>query len=230
MPARHFRACLTVSSVILAGLTACAPLQLPPTPAPITATSIEPTTSAPAPAETFTPTLATLTPTYPLPMCTPPPCLSYEVYHCGGACPGGCGTTCATVTPDSGGSARLELEAEKTAFHIGESSFIFVTPVNIGRPHYRVLLKDGQAEFVPAADVTPEERFGSGPIITLHDNASQFLTVSSIQGQQGKLYITIEGRAAGEAQLKVTATGDPLTGENDLGVIESESITLTIAP
>ncbi|MBP7692580.1 MAG: hypothetical protein KA764_11710 [Anaerolineales bacterium] len=66
----------------LAGLglaAACQPLALP-TP-----------TASPAP--------ATATPP-PVLMCTPPPCLAGEVYHCpNGDCPGGCGTTCATPTP-----------------------------------------------------------------------------------------------------------------------------------
>lgn len=33
------------------------------------------------------------------PMCTPPACGANEIYFCEGDCPGGCGTTCATVTP-----------------------------------------------------------------------------------------------------------------------------------
>lgn len=35
----------------------------------------------------------------PILMCTPPACEANEVYYCDGDCPGGCGTTCATVTP-----------------------------------------------------------------------------------------------------------------------------------
>jgi|GEM_PF-131097 len=35
----------------------------------------------------------------PMPLCTPPACAAGEVYYCSGDCPGGCGTTCATVTP-----------------------------------------------------------------------------------------------------------------------------------
>ncbi|MCJ7551413.1 MAG: hypothetical protein MUQ30_17215 [Anaerolineae bacterium] len=36
---------------------------------------------------------------WPQPMCTPPACGEDEVYHCPGECPGGCGTICATPTP-----------------------------------------------------------------------------------------------------------------------------------
>jgi hypothetical protein len=41
---------------------------------------------------------ATVTPES-MPVCTPPACGENEVYYCPGDCPGGCGTTCATVTP-----------------------------------------------------------------------------------------------------------------------------------
>ncbi|MBK6327383.1 MAG: hypothetical protein IPF56_15825 [Chloroflexi bacterium] len=35
----------------------------------------------------------------PFPLCTPPACTANETYFCADDCPGGCGTTCATVTP-----------------------------------------------------------------------------------------------------------------------------------
>jgi len=34
-------------------------------------------------------------------MCTPPPCEPGERYYCPGECPGGCGTICATPTPEA---------------------------------------------------------------------------------------------------------------------------------
>lgn len=44
---------------------------------------------------------ATSTPTEgPIIMCTAPACWEDEVYSCEGYCPGGCGTRCATPTPD----------------------------------------------------------------------------------------------------------------------------------
>ena len=48
------------------------------------------------------PWAATATPSpTPFVQCTPPPCQVGETYNCpSGNCPGGCGTTCATVTPD----------------------------------------------------------------------------------------------------------------------------------
>ncbi len=35
------------------------------------------------------------------PVCTPPACATNEVFHCLDACPGGCGTVCATPTPST---------------------------------------------------------------------------------------------------------------------------------
>ena len=37
-------------------------------------------------------------------MCTPPACWEDEQYHCPDECPGGCGTVCATRTPDPAAS------------------------------------------------------------------------------------------------------------------------------
>lgn len=42
----------------------------------------------------------TVTPS-PMIVCTPPGCWEDEVFHCPGECPGGCGTVCATRTPDA---------------------------------------------------------------------------------------------------------------------------------
>jgi hypothetical protein len=73
--------------IIFSGLLALAGcFATPPTPEP--------------PMPTHTPTSApTASPTI-MPVCTPPPCTADEVYFCPESCPGGCGTVCATVTPD----------------------------------------------------------------------------------------------------------------------------------
>ena len=68
---------------------------------------VETPTPSPAPPSS-TPTLATptrspspsFTPYTPIIMCTPPLCWNDETYFCPKTCPGGCGTTCATRTPD----------------------------------------------------------------------------------------------------------------------------------
>ncbi len=52
----------------------------------------------PVPLPTITPTEA------PIPICTPPYCWEDEVLSCPSKCPGGCGTTCVTRTPDPNAS------------------------------------------------------------------------------------------------------------------------------
>lgn len=44
-------------------------------------------------------------------LCTPPPCGEDEAYHCPDECPGGCGTVCATHTPEPGAQEGKEPEA-----------------------------------------------------------------------------------------------------------------------
>ena len=72
-----------------------------------TSTTTNTLTFTPTFTRTFTPTeTSTPTPTpTPIPTfmveCTPPPCAisTRETYYCPGACPGGCGITCATYMP-----------------------------------------------------------------------------------------------------------------------------------
>lgn len=64
----------------------------------VTATAVPPTPTA-------TNTPETVSSPTPVPMCTPPACTENEVYFCPGECPNGCGTVCATPTPDNLGPA-----------------------------------------------------------------------------------------------------------------------------
>lgn len=64
--------------------------------------TVLPTRTVTAVAPTATPTPPSPTPA---PLCTPPACAEGEVYFCPGDCPGGCGTVCATPTPDNIGPA-----------------------------------------------------------------------------------------------------------------------------
>jgi hypothetical protein len=54
----------------------------------------------------------------PIIMCTPPLCEANEVFFCEGDCPGGCGTTCVTITP-----APVTATPE-----LGETPIIMCTP------------------------------------------------------------------------------------------------------
>src|SRR5574342_523089 len=70
--------------LLFAALASC---NLPVTPARPTVT-MPPTLTLPPPTATSAP------------VCTPPACSANETYFCSGDCIGGCGTVCATVTPD----------------------------------------------------------------------------------------------------------------------------------
>ncbi|MEJ5239730.1 MAG: hypothetical protein WHS87_00845 [Anaerolineales bacterium] len=68
--------------------------------------AVSPSISSPVVVPSFTPSPTLLPPSFtpspsPAPLCTPPACRADEAYFCSGDCPGGCGTICATVTPDS---------------------------------------------------------------------------------------------------------------------------------
>lgn len=63
------------------------------------------TDTAVPPTPTATNTPETVSSPTPAPMCTPPACTENEVYFCPGECPNGCGTVCATPTPDNMGPA-----------------------------------------------------------------------------------------------------------------------------
>lgn len=64
-----------------------------------TASPTKPATPTNTPS--LTPTFTSTTTNTFMVECTPPPCAisTRETYYCSGACPGGCGTTCATYMP-----------------------------------------------------------------------------------------------------------------------------------
>lgn len=81
---------------IVSLLMACSIIsQIEPTPFP--------TFSAPTFTAMETPLAEATTPVI---QCTPPPCGENETYHCPDECPGGCGTTCATLTPSPNSQAQ----------------------------------------------------------------------------------------------------------------------------
>lgn len=83
---------LLLTFVILMG---CSFPLIVPTPSPYPPLAVTFTLSPTLPLSP-TPTVTS----YPILMCTPPPCAANQSYFCPGSCPGGCGTTCATMTPD----------------------------------------------------------------------------------------------------------------------------------
>jgi len=97
-----------------AGGETAVPAAPPATDTPVTLIEM-PATDTPTPIvvdDTPTPTVFVDTPA---PMCTPPACQENEVYFCSGDCPGGCGTTCATVTPNPNAAPPPPTEWEPLA-------------------------------------------------------------------------------------------------------------------
>ena len=66
-----------------------------------------------------------------MPVCTPPPCATGEVFYCPGDCPGGCGTICVTPGPSPTPTPNL---GAKCTFHPGPPSIDFgdVTVASLG--------------------------------------------------------------------------------------------------
>ena len=92
------------------GTTCVTPTAPPPTP-----------TFTPEP--TYTPETSTNPTDTPYPMCTPPACQPNEVYYCPGECPNGCGTTCATPTPEpiAGAPVIQSFTADRSTIVQGET-------------------------------------------------------------------------------------------------------------
>ena len=104
------------------------PTESPPTESPTeTPTTVKPTSTRVAEGPTPTPSPTQVWPTMepsstPMVMCTPPLCSDGEVYYCDGECPGGCGTQCATPTPQPPGLPTiLSFTADRTNIVQGDS-------------------------------------------------------------------------------------------------------------
>jgi glucose/arabinose dehydrogenase len=94
-------------------------------------------TGTPVEVEEPTPSLTPMTPVEtqatPMLMCTPPACSAGEVFHCPDECPGGCGTVCATPTPEPDAEtptteSDVETPSTETAPPSGESVTEFPDP------------------------------------------------------------------------------------------------------
>ena len=102
----------------------------------------------------------------PMIMCTPPACSANEVYFCASDCPGGCGTTCATVTPTPQPfTASLELARSAggrgiTITQIGDGprKIVLIGTVRGGEsPNSEVLVNRLQAHFTANPDLVPSD-------------------------------------------------------------------------
>jgi hypothetical protein len=74
-------------------------------------------------------------------MCTPPACSANEAYYCSGACPGGCGISCATFTPTNpppSTATFTPLPPTKT-----------ITPTPKNTPEFQVVISPGVVYLQP---------------------------------------------------------------------------------
>ena len=64
-------------------------------------------------------------------VCTPPACRANETYFCNGDCPGGCGTVCATVTPDAAFAPLAAVDGAGKWIVRTEESLAFLDPAGV---------------------------------------------------------------------------------------------------
>jgi len=138
------------------------------------------TTTTPA---TETPTLVTEpteTETY-APVCTPPACQVNETYSCLGDCPGGCGTVCATVTPDSALLPLTTVNGAGTWIIRTEENLVYMDPSS-ATPNFTF-----QRLYAPLVDFVLVR---DGNVFTLTDEGNGSLVLNSAYPQErwlGKL-------------------------------------------
>lgn len=167
------------------------------------------------------------TPYTPMVMCTPPLCWNDESYTCGKAsCPGGCGTVCATKTPDPKASptatfpaianpCRLPTAISSTPapqlvgcfsvnrVKVGEI-FHFIAGVLPNQlADYRFSIVDADKKRSLGFQVSRENR------VQGYGDSTNFLTLVAYRVMDGKLHLWLQGKAAGQAEINVIAVGLP---------------------
>jgi hypothetical protein len=182
-----------------------------------TVTSIPVSTTA-VPSATST---STLSPT-PMIQCTPPACWGDEAYFCPKACPGGCGTTCATRTPDPNASPtppfpvvtfQCSVPTPGPAGGTRLSACIGAKEVKVGDT-FSISAEVGQAgpvEFLlRATDIG--EKVGSIYLraknlnrAQMMDNSSNFISLLSIQASETRFGAAFKALSPGELEISIIA-------------------------
>lgn len=107
--------------------------------------------------------------------CTPPPCGADETYFCAGDCPGGCGTVCATVTPDAALESSARVEGAGEWIVRTEESLTFLDPAGV------------KAGFVLQRFYAPVVDFvlvGGGNVYSLTDTGDGSLVLNRVYPQE----------------------------------------------
>jgi len=122
----------------------------------------------------------------PFPLCTPPLCALNETYHCSGVCPGGCGTICATTTPDPALFPLAKIEgAGIWLMKQGDLQLVSFDPAG-ERPAYVLQhVSAVQAEFILV---------NHGRVFFLSDTGDGSLRLSQVYPHQRELGILDAGR------------------------------------
>ncbi len=230
----HYLAGLAMGALLLLLASCNLPLNTPtPSPAP---PSITPTRATPtrSPSPSFTPYT-------PIIMCTPPLCWNDETYYCPKTCPGGCGTTCATRTPDPKASLtptfpvianpcrlptanpatpspQLAACASASRVRVGET-FHFIAAVSPAQAaDFRFTLRDLDGKSSLSYQVNRENR------VQGYGTSTNILTLAGYRVAEGKLTLLLKAKAAGSAEINIIAVGLPGSA------LYSEHHTIVVVP
>jgi hypothetical protein len=174
-------------------------------------------------------------PPTPMVMCTAPLCWDDEMYYCPAECPGGCGTTCATRTPDPNAGPTptfpapasgctlptpdpdavgpaLYVCASTTTVGIGETVSLFAEVINAADPIFVVRGQnlEGTESLYVRAKATNRTMgwYSSGATLDL----------VSVQASDSQFYAELRALAPGTVEIAISAAppypalyADPLT-------------------
>jgi len=157
----------------------------------------------------------------PMIMCTAPQCWSDEAYTCGKtSCPGGCGTVCATKTPDPKASPtptfpvianpcrlptaspatpspQVVMCASAARVKVGET-FHFIAAISPAQDtNYNVQIRDEKGSIGFQLSYTNR--------VMGFSNSLQSLALTAFRVQDGKLTLVLTGRAPGTVEITIVA-------------------------
>lgn len=109
-------------------------------------------------------------------VCTPPACSADETYFCTGDCPGGCGTVCATVTPDAALASIAKVDGAGEWIVRTEEHLAFLDPAGIKQEFILQRFYAPVVDFVLVRD---------GYIYSLTDTGSGSLRLDRVSPREG---------------------------------------------
>ena len=168
------------------------------------------------------PISATPTPTEgPQVCCTAPACWEDEVYSCQGSCPCGCGTFCATITPDPLASPTPTIPpfssictlptvnpgtqkpymvacAGSNRLHVGETVQVAVQITGLQYSDYILVQgKDTSIDF--PGSFTAKARIGNHPAKPV--NSGSHLSLDRVQSDDDRIFLILTAQSAGVVEI-----------------------------